>query len=877
MSSGQSLGGLDASMRWLNEESLPDSTLFDVTCEPALPATPVTAGSVKSRFTFLQTSQLSSSTNLNTTGQTPCPQKKTLDLLQSNVSSPKAENETFDTKLSVQNGTKTFSETSSSDTSSDKENNSEVHSPGLPKHNWKTASTDPDDMMVDPPENMYAPELWMDFQRSPEITLLDVTRDPELPQGEELSTMYTQGSVFENSRPLLEPSEPNTVKIQTSADDTFGTHPANFTHDISSSSDKSVQCAASQSSISDVQCNTSSKTVTSELHGEPVLTSNAVEANSEEPLSSHDAESTSKEPQPSPKTSESVNNTFTSLQPSQLSSSADSNTTAQNKTLDVSPSNVNSPKAESEATDQAISVSNNSTETSLVINQNSSAVKAGGSCDMQNATFDRHSLQKSSANTILGDAGAATFCLQNNTFDTKPPSKQNGTITLSETDSSDSHQNTFDKPSPLKGCNATSSPKENNSEVHPPEVSKHNGTPASTDPNAKTADTPESTFEVNPAGETQGLSQSCLPLTDGLSDNSESILTNQNMDTEDNKANTFDPLITSTPMISCKIVNFNTQREEGKIIVAQKKLYGDGPSKPDGQVPSDVPSNIACDRKTFLTQPAAKSLLPPPKAASQLLRHKPASALPGRFEMLTSGLPMTRQRTQAEALRNTTAPDTLQTSGISSSYKLRATTTGSKQTNPGLQRPRLSSMPSGIQRAATGLRPPSLRSNTQAASSTNKLNGPTAATNPVMRTSQAKKQPLTRGEAFPIAKRKKMDTTLPPSCAEFSITSCDAANGSKNLKPAIATKRALPAKTQRDNAAVPASTAAEISTSCDVSRARALKQPATSHRAQLAKPRGHGCANCVVLEQQLKMQSEEIRRLKEELLEKSKQEEDLYF
>lgn len=43
------------------------------------------------------------------------------------------------------------------------------------------------------------------------------------------------------------------------------------------------------------------------------------------------------------------------------------------------------------------------------------------------------------------------------------------------------------------------------------------------------------------------------------------------------------------------------------------------------------------------------------------------------------------------------------------------------------------------------------------------------------------------------------------------------------------------------DAAVPAITAAEISTSCDgVSRAKALKQPGANHRALQAKPKGHG-------------------------------------
>ncbi|XP_033466688.2 uncharacterized protein LOC117246817 isoform X1 [Epinephelus lanceolatus] len=880
MFSGHSLSRLDAPVCRLDAEYFPEITLLEVTCDSILPgsvpATPLTAGSVKSRFAFPQPSPFHYTTNLNPI----------------------------------------LSETGLNDIKSAKENTSEVHSPELSRHNGTTASKDLNVKMVDSPESKYAPERFLDF---PEITLLDATRDSDLSQGGELSSMeatrdispmdslknnmppselsgqtaaepvrsdmnqtgelsntltgsvthttsslceqsdksvggsitqasleltrdVSTGSVLENSRPALEHSRQDMAKIQATAEDTLGTHPANVTHSINSS-DMSVLGAASEVSTSDVQCNNSLKNVTSELQSEPVATSNTVEAKNVDPLPSNDAELTSVVPQSSQKTAGSLNGTFTTLQSPQLSPSTNLNTTTQipgpqNNTLDLPSSNEDSPKAESVATDQATSVSENTIETSLVLSETRSAVKAGNSCDMQNATFDRHSLRKSSGNTILGEAGAATFCLQN-TFDTKPPLKQNGTITLSES-SGDSHQSTFDKP--LKVCNATSSPKENKSEH----------------------------------------SQSGLPVTDGLSD----PLGQQSMDMESNKANTFDWedsldlkadfLITSTPMTGCKNFIFNPRQEEGKIVGAQKNLYGDGPSKPDGQVPSDVPSNIISDRKTFLTHPAGKSLLPPSKAASQLLKPKPASALPGRCEPLTSGLPMTRQRAQAEALRNTAAPDAPQAStGISSSYRLRPSTTGFKPPSSGLQRPQLSGIPSGIQRAATGLRPPSARINSSASSISSKLRGPTAA-NPATKTSQGKKQPLTRGETLPVAKRKRLDAPLPPSSAEVPASSCDAANKAKSLKQPTTSKRALPAKPQKDDVAMPASTRAETSTCSDTSsKARALKQPATTHRAALAKPRGHGCANCTVLEQQLKMQAEEIKRLKEELLKKS--EEDEYF
>ncbi|XP_023266973.1 mucin-5AC-like isoform X1 [Seriola lalandi dorsalis] len=925
--SGRSLNDEVAPMCWLYDEQLPEITLLNDTCDStmqmtrndsalpdSMPATPVKTWTVNSTFPTLQPSQLSSSTNINTTAHKPCPQNETVNPLQSSV----------------------------------KDKNSELYPPELPKHNGTTTSTDLNDKMVDIPESMYAPERWLDDRYFPEITLLDVTRDSEPSPGAETSPMeatqdnppvdsvknrrpssemsgqivaepgrldmiqseessstltgnvtqtlssfseqsdkcveenvmkassdvtrdISMGSVLESSRSSSEPCGQNMAKSQTSDEDTLGTHPANVTRDISSSSDMSVQSAET----SDVQCNTSLKNVTSELHVKTMETSNTVEANNEELITTHDAELTGIVPQPSPETAKSSNGTFTIGQPS-----TDLNTTAQiscphNKTLDLPPSNGNRPKAQSEATEQVSADFKNTTETSLIMNQSSSAGNASGSCEVNNATFDRHSLQKSSGNTYLGEASATSVCLQN-TFDSKPTSKQNGTITLSETSSSDSHQNTLDKPSPPKVCNPTTSPNDDTSEGHPPELPKQNVT---------TTITPESTFEANSAvevasgasgHEAKDHSHPNLPATDSLSD----ALGHQSMAVESNKANAFnlddtldlkvDSLVTSTPMTNSKVFHFSTEREDGKTIAAQKKLYGYGPSNPVGQVPSDVPSNIVSDRKTFLTQPTARSLLPPAKAASQLLKYKPAIMPLRRCEPSTSGLPMTRQRAQAEVLKNTAASDAAQgTTGISSSYNLRATTTGSNKPNSGLLRPPLMGIPSGIQRATAGLRPPSARSNALTASSTDKLHGPTVA-NPVTRASQPKKHPLTRGEALPTAKKKKMDAPLPSSSTEAPASSCDPVNRAKNLKQPTTSKRPVPAKTQRDDTAVPASTAETIITCDAASRARTLKQPANSHRGLGAKPQGHGCAKCVVLEEQLKIKSEEIRRLKAELLKYSK-------
>ncbi|XP_072229794.1 uncharacterized protein [Leuresthes tenuis] len=648
----------------------------------------------------------------------------------------------------------------------------------------------------------------------------------------------TMGSVLENSKSSLEPGGQTMEMPQASADNTLDTKPVNVTNDINSSSDMSTQCA--HFSTSAQECKVTSNRVDSEHESEPIETPDTVEKN-EELLSNCDTESTNRVPQEDLKTDVSGNGTFTVVQPSNLSASSDFNSTAsiscpENKTLPAST--VNSPKVESDATDQAQSVA---TEASCVENQSCSAVKEITLCEVQNTTFDKFSLEKSSGSTTFGESVTASLRPQNNTFDCKPPSQQNATITLSETSSSDSQHNTLDKPSSPKVCHLTTSLKDDSAEVHPPELPKQNETADAAESNGKKVESPNGTVEANPllqsltgggGNESNDHSQSGQLLTESLSDSS----SHQSINTENNKANPFsldetldlraESLITSTPMTNCKMFNLDSEREAGKILTVQKKLYGDGPSKPADQ----PPSNIVCDRKTFLTQPAAKSIWPPSKIASQLAKFKPASVPLKRLEPVTSGLPLKRQK--AEAVRNSAPPEEPQmTTGIPNSYNLRSTTAvlASKLPSSGLQRPQLSGIPSVFQKAAPGLRPPSARINTEACSTSDKPCGPTAA-NVVPKNPQGRKYPFTRGEAFSVSKRKKLGAAVPTSTGD-ALTSCDVTN-----------------------------------------KARAMKQPATSHRALQAKPQGHGCAKCSLLEEQLKEKSEEIQRLKEELLKYSKEE-----
>lgn len=591
---------IDAPLRWLDDRYFPEITLLDVTCD--------TVFSPRNKTAPIEVTQnIPSVENL---------QNKSLSSAQSEA-------------VAVEPGTSNFIQSENLSSTVD----------GSVTNPLNSCSEQPDKC---------------EGENIPKASL-ETTRD------------ISMGSVLEDSRPSLESSGQTLAKIQASVEEAVCNNPANVTHNISSSSSMSVSsCAASQSAPSDTQCNTSSKNATFELH-EPVASSNSVNARNEDQPQSREADMSGQEPQSDPKAPESANNTFTvSEQASNLSESTNANTTTpmpcpQNNTLELPPSSTNSPRVDSNTKDEPTSACKKTTE-SPVINQNCSSVKPGDQCDVQNVTFDRHSLQKSTSSTILGEATATSFNLQNNTFNIKS-SKQNATITMSETSSSDSQQSTSDKPSPPKGCNAT--PKDNNSEVHV--TTKNCGTTGSADSEAKTVCTPESTFESHPApdvaSELAHREQVHRDQKHSVSDN----LGHQSMDVEENRGNTFnlddtldlraDSLITSTPMVNSKMFNFHTEREEGKVMGAQKKLYRDAPSKPDSEMPSDVPPNIACDRKTFLTQPTAKSLLPPLRAASQLLKNKPVSALPGRLEPLMSGLPMTRQRSQVEALRTTAASD----------------------------------------------------------------------------------------------------------------------------------------------------------------------------------------------------------------------------
>lgn len=501
-------------------------------------------------------------------------------------------------------------------------------------------------------------------------------------------------SALEDSRPSFESSGQSTRKIQTPGLDTPGVHPVNVTRDISSASDMSVDCV--ESHTQDIECSTSSQNVTSEAHCQSGATSTNV-TSGQELLANHP---TSKLQAQNQKPPGSVNDTFTIVPQSNQDTSAPASTQIhgfENETLDLPASNANSPRKDVNKPGKGSKNDNKSSPGSV---QNFSS---GMPSDRQNSTFEK--LQISTGSTILGEVGAKNISSQSNTFMKSP--KQNGTITISETSSRDSQQSSLDEASPQKSAK---SPNQGCVESIPPDTTKkHQTTVTHSDTMTvnvhQTQSNPNETASAAAQLDTKDSSNPGLSMKDSFPDTS----CHHSLVADENKATTFnlddtldlraDSLITSTPMVTCKMFNFSTEREDGKPMAAQKKLYEEGLSKPDHQVHTEVPSNIVCDRKTFLAKPAAKSMLPPLKTASQLLRCRPASALPGRPEQLMSCLPVTRQKTQAVALRNfdpshlvgcgpdeqkseycmyvTSCSHVFKTTGKPVSYNFRPTTTGS--------------------------------------------------------------------------------------------------------------------------------------------------------------------------------------------------------
>ncbi|XP_023196959.1 muscle M-line assembly protein unc-89-like [Xiphophorus maculatus] len=224
----------------------------------------------------------------------------------------------------------------------------------------------------------------------------------------------------------------------------------------------------------------------------------------EELPTSCDTESTNKESQQTLKPDVSANGTFALEQPSIQTISI-----VNNETLDLPPTNVSYAKDVKESGDQQTSV-DSKTEASFVVHQSSSDAKETTFAVGQNATVDGDPLQKSKLH--IGSAMEKTpapLGQWNGSFDYKLPSQLNGTITLAEISSNDSHQIALGSSSTSKARNATITLKdgcsENNSsklqtnEAAEPETKK-DGSPNMTfeaaEPETKKDGSPNMTFEA---------------------------------------------------------------------------------------------------------------------------------------------------------------------------------------------------------------------------------------------------------------------------------------------------------------------------------------------------------------------------------------------
>lgn len=568
--SRQSLVDANSRVSWLVDESLPEITFLDDTCDtteqlcknsPALndcmASTPVRPVAIHTFNSPMPLNNKNPDVIQSKGAETFCPQTSSLNgkpvykkigartVSEMNSNHPQASQHKHPSR--VFDATQDYSqaaEVSKGETTAEKRS-----------------------MMADVPESVDAPLRWLDDRYFPEIALLDVTPDSPLLSKVEMTPLKVKQDVpvssLQNNLPSSAPGEGVETVPSTQDSEILKTPDAN--------SIDTTKCLCEQPD-KDVVNNTSSQNVTSEAHCDLEATSAKVKANGQELLTSQLSSMLSEH---SSKPTGSGNSTFiVDPHANQITSVLANNTgqilSPQNKTHDLSPSDGSGLKSQEDVNHQPTTESKNNNESSL------QKFSSGMPRDLQNKTFEK--LQKSTGSTIVGEDGASNVSNHQNTFTMTP--KVNVTLAELETSSSDSHHSASDKP------------------------------------DANTSENKATTFN----------SDSALDLSDAL--------------------------LTSTPMVTSKMFNFSTEREEGKFMAAQKKLYSDGPTKADHQVQAGVPPKTLCDRKTFSIQPTAKSMQPL-KAPSQLLRYKSTSALPRRPDPSVSGLPVTRQKTQAAALRKT--------------------------------------------------------------------------------------------------------------------------------------------------------------------------------------------------------------------------------
>ncbi|XP_077358056.1 uncharacterized protein LOC144004606 [Festucalex cinctus] len=484
----------------------------------------------------------------------------------------------------------------------------------------------------------------------------------------------------------------------------------------------------------------------------------------------------------------------------------------------------------------------------------------GGSNDSLHGTLDAKP-QSSSKITLPEITSNDGHC---NTFDTNPPLKNSGTTAMSESHSSDS---TFDaKPqssikitipeSQSRVCHQTNfaaTPKPNrtmsmskslsNDARHSTFDAKANGTknmPGScrsdSHPNTLNSKPPSHPggTDTNPdadACETNlGEASASAASHCEAKDHSQSLRHDPFLYLDDN-SKTFsldDPLelkhgnfATSTPLTSNFKMDLLSGRTDESKLLALQQNHVDTTSKPEAQATSNVASNICDPKILFQSQLPAKSLLPSSKASSLPLMVKQSTLLPGR------SLPLMKRTLIPHATTIASRPNT-------------------HQPKPGVEKPQHGGKLSSIPRGPPLLKP-LLRSSTLASADKKPSN---AAVN----IPQTRKRDFSRDAQLAV-KKTKID--VPTSSTNIvtlgpSMHATSAMRSSRQVPP----RHKPPPKNAKDDAAV-------SPVACDAdTRPKILKPPMKSQRPQLAK--ASGCVKCIILEQQLQMQTEELQRLKEE-------------
>ncbi|KAK6302141.1 hypothetical protein J4Q44_G00281940 [Coregonus suidteri] len=308
-------------------------------------------------------------------------------------------------------------------------------------------------------------------------------------------------------------------------------------------------------------------------------------------------------------------------------------------------------------------------------------------------------------------------------------------------------------------------------------------------------------------------------------------LCNQSVDLENKISDTFtldntlelDPnlLVTSTPMVTSKA--FRKPERPSDVRKRLSPGFLPKPAKPPAI------SKLVTNRKTFLQPPSVtsnpKSLLPPPRSVSQLPsltglpKTKPAPVALAPSKPSSSAIPSTRRKTLADASGHAAVTVSQQASTDNTSSSRRSTIPASKLTSTGLRKPQFSC----TQRSIPSLRTPAVRAmatrSTENPSLSAGVNGRS-----LQAPNQGQKHLSTSSDAFPVAKRKKQDGPSLSTSSEARTCSAEPARG-----------------------------------------ARCFKKPAANLKTVPAKKLIPGCANCVLLQQELETCRQENERLQTEL------------